>query len=152
MSDGGLLERGYAIGFELHGIPMTVRRARLALRRPDDPERREPVETLLRGLLADRPGLKASEAAAELVMSEGYAGQLLNWMRGLAEHPSALRQQRHRNRPRVPVKAGRVEGALRRLLAAVDERALTDPVVRAAVADQLEETVRRLRTGEAIAA
>jgi len=153
--DEALLERGYAIGFELHGVPMSVRRARLALRTPDDPSRREPLETQLRALLADRPDLTAGEAADELVMSAHYAGLLLAWLRGQAEHPSVLRSRRRRggNAPRKSPLERRVQTALKRLLAAVDEgRALENPQLRRDVACVLEETARQLRAEEPIAA
>jgi hypothetical protein len=40
MDDAGILARGYAIGFELHGTPFTRRQALKALRTPDDPDRK----------------------------------------------------------------------------------------------------------------
>lgn len=95
MNDAGLRDRGYSIGFELHGIPYTVRMGRLALRSPADPERRLNAEARLRRMLDERPDLTAREAAAELVMNEPYAGQLLAFLRGHAEHPSVLRRRRY---------------------------------------------------------
>jgi hypothetical protein len=40
MDDGGLLERGYSIGFEVHGTASSVKAARKALAAPSDPDRR----------------------------------------------------------------------------------------------------------------
>lgn len=95
MDDQGLRDRGYSIGFEVHGIPLTVRRARAALRAPDDPDRRLVAEDQLRDLLAAEPALTARAAGERLQMSVGYAGQLLAFLRGHAEHPSVLRRRRH---------------------------------------------------------
>lgn len=95
MDDAGLRERGCSIGFEIHGIPLTVRRARAALRAPGDPGRRLSAEDQLRALLKEQPLISAKGAAALLDMNAGYAGQLLAFLRGHAEHPSVLRRRRH---------------------------------------------------------
>jgi hypothetical protein len=97
-NDRRLYEAGYSIAFALHGIPLTVRRAKLALRSPDDPTRRVPAEDRLRELLAERPDLTARQAAVELVMNEPYVGQLLAFLRGEAKHPSVLRRERYDRR------------------------------------------------------
>lgn len=94
-NDTRLRDAGISIAFELHGIPYAVRQARLALRRPSDPRRRDTVEVQLRELLDERPELTAREASVELVMSEPYAGQLLAFLRGTAKHPSVLRRERY---------------------------------------------------------
>jgi hypothetical protein len=39
-NDAGLRERDVTIGFALHGVPVTIRKATAALRNPDDPDRK----------------------------------------------------------------------------------------------------------------
>lgn len=100
LDDARLRALDVVIGFELHGIPYAIRQARRALRNPADPLRRLTAEEQLRRLLAERPTLTAGEAARELDMNAAYAGQLLAFLRGHAEHPSVLRRRRY-DRPKV---------------------------------------------------
>jgi hypothetical protein len=51
--DGKLRERGYAIGFELHGTPFTVRQATKALLTPDDPDRKLTTRQLIPRTIAE---------------------------------------------------------------------------------------------------
>jgi hypothetical protein len=96
--DQALRRRGYSIGFELHGIPLTIRRARLALADPSNPDRRRSAEEQLRELLEREPDVGPTAAARELDLSVAYASQMLSWLRGHAEHPSVLRRRRYERR------------------------------------------------------
>lgn len=73
MNDSALLERGYAIGFAVHGTASVVKLALKALRDPDDPRRRPHVSRLrarlsaaLR-LLAYGPGVGANRSSGSLI-------------------------------------------------------------------------------------
>lgn len=93
--DAGIRERGYSIGFELHGVPLALRQARRALREPGNPRRRMLAEDELRELLERKPEIGPTAAARELDLEVGYTGQLLAFLRGQAEHPSVLRRRRY---------------------------------------------------------
>lgn len=97
-NDAGLRARRVTIGFELHGIPYAIRQARMALRQPDDPDRRLTAEEQLRRMLERRPSITARTAAVELSMNASYAAQLLAYLRGEADHPSVLRRRRYDRR------------------------------------------------------
>jgi hypothetical protein len=84
--DAGIRERGYAIGFELHGIPFTVRAAKLALTDPDWEPRRQSSRTLIPELLAREPDLTHAELAQRLRMNESSVRQM---RRRLAEEEAA---------------------------------------------------------------
>lgn len=77
MDDGGLRERGYAIGFELHGTPFTLRQGRKALRSPDDPERRLTSRELIPRYLAEHPDATGAEIARALGLSPSSVYEML---------------------------------------------------------------------------
>lgn len=95
--DGALRERGYAIGFEIHGIPYAKRQARIALERPDDPLRRMPSEERIR-IIRERyleqgrePTVK--ELSEELDLNPSSVWEWLRFLRGEIPHPSERRRQ-----------------------------------------------------------
>jgi hypothetical protein len=92
-----ILDRGYAIGFELHGIPYAVRQARLALRHPDDPMRRVPSEQRVRLIreryLALGREPTCAEIAEELDLNTASVYEWLRFIRGETVHPAERRQR-----------------------------------------------------------
>ena len=92
-----ILDRGYAIGFELHGIPYAVRQARLALRNPDDPMRRVPSEQRIRLIrerflaLGREPTVR--EIAEELDLNTASVYEWLRFIRGETPHPAERRRK-----------------------------------------------------------
>lgn len=64
--DAKLRARGLTIGFALHGTMLTLRRARQALRDPDDPDRRLSSRHLIPRYLAEHPGATSAEIAEAL--------------------------------------------------------------------------------------
>lgn len=99
-NDRRLREERLTIGFEVHGIPVTIKRAKLALRDPDDPDRRLDLETQLRRLLETRPLIGPHEAARIVGMDSAYVATMLNHIRDGAPHPAQLRAQRRATRKR----------------------------------------------------
>lgn len=97
-NDTALRDRGYSIGFELHGIPYAIRQARLALRNPADPLRRIPSEERIR-IVRDRylriekrePTVR--EVAAIIDLNPASVAEWLRYLRGEIIHPA----QRRRN-------------------------------------------------------
>lgn len=69
MNDQALLERGYSIGFEVHGTAFTIRQARAALAAPSDERRRLTLRQLIPEYLAAHPGASSYAIARDL----GYA-------------------------------------------------------------------------------
>lgn len=69
MNDGGILERGYTIGFELHGTAFVLRQGRKALRTPADPERRMTTRELIPRYLVEHPEATDAEMAKAFGMS-----------------------------------------------------------------------------------
>jgi hypothetical protein len=102
LDDTKLRQRGYSIGFALHGIPVAKQRARLALSNPSDPDRRRSLEDRLRDLLDRTPEISAGDAARRLDANAAYTAQLLAYLRGEAKHPSVLRRERY-DRKKVTV-------------------------------------------------
>lgn len=106
MNDGQLLERGYAIGFELHGIPYAIRQARLALRTPDDPDRRMPSEERIRlirehYLSAEEPREPTVREVAELIdLNPASVYEWLRFLRDETEHPAKVRRLRDERKRR----------------------------------------------------
>lgn len=92
-----ILDRGYAIGFELHGIPYAVRQARLALRNPDDPMRRVPSEQRVRLIrerflaLGREPTCR--EVAEELDLNTASVYEWLRFIRGETVRPAERRRK-----------------------------------------------------------
>lgn len=101
--DQALLERGYAIAFELHGVPFAIRQARQALRNPDDPDRRLTAEQRIRRELATNPFLTGKQAGALFDMNGYYAAALIAHIRDGAEHPTIARQRRHKSKNQTAV-------------------------------------------------
>lgn len=66
MNDLGIKERGYAIGFELHGTAYSIRQARKALRDPGDPGRRLGLREQVPAYLAEHPDASDMEIARHL--------------------------------------------------------------------------------------
>jgi hypothetical protein len=103
-NDKGLRERGYAIGFELHGIPYAIRQARLALRTPDDPDRRMPSVERIRlirehYLNAEEPREPTVREVAELIdLNAASVTEWLRYLRGETEHPAQVRRLRDARR------------------------------------------------------
>lgn len=97
--DERILERGYAIGFELHGIPYAVRQARLALTTPNDPDRRVPSKLRLARFRASfllehgrepttREGMEAVPG-----LNKSSVWQWLRYLRGEIDHPAETRRR-----------------------------------------------------------
>lgn len=99
--DGKLKQRGYAIGFEIHGIPFAIRQARQALRNPDDPHRRLTAEQRIRLELKTNAFLTGKQAAQMFTMNAGYANLLIAHIRDGAEHPSKARRKRYDRKKRA---------------------------------------------------
>jgi hypothetical protein len=107
MNDQGLRERGYSIAFEIHGIPFAKRAARLALTKPDDPERRVPSEERIR-IVRDRyvrvegrePTVREVQEMVDL--NPASVAEWLRYLRGETPHP-AERRRRARSRQREEV-------------------------------------------------
>lgn len=114
MDDIGLMERGYAIGFEVHGIPVTVRAAKLALRDPDDPSRRARLDDQAREIVTGHPTITTGALAVKLNCSPTYASQLRRWALGESRHPSILRTERKLNQHRPALRSIRDSGLNRR--------------------------------------
>lgn len=68
--DKAFAERGHSIAFLVHGAPATVRRAKKALRSPNDPKRRLTTRELIPPVIADL------EAVGERVTNAAIARQL----------------------------------------------------------------------------
>ncbi len=104
-NDAGLMERGYSIGFELHGIPYAIRAARAALRTPGDPLRRMPSEQRIRIIRERVLAVEAREVTVREVCEEipdlnrASVYEWLRYLRGEIVHP-AERRQRARDRAR----------------------------------------------------
>lgn len=100
--DHRLLDRGYAIGFEVHGIPYAMRQARLALNRPDDPLRRMPSEARIRVLreefLAEGREPTVKEVAEAIDLNPASVYEWLRFLRGETAHPSEVRRDRDARR------------------------------------------------------
>jgi hypothetical protein len=82
MNADGVLDRGYAIGFEIHGTAFTVRQARAALAAPSSGRRRLTLRQLIPAYLAEHPAATDREIAREL----GYAVGSVREMRLKLEH------------------------------------------------------------------
>lgn len=97
-----LRRQGLTIGFALHGIPLAVRQARMALRNPDDPDRRIPSEERIRRIreefLTGEGREPTVREVAELIdLNESSVWEWLRFIRGEIPHPAI----RHR-KPRKP--------------------------------------------------
>lgn len=71
-----LRRQGLSIGFELHGIPFTIRAATLALTDPDWELRKQSSRTLIPELLAREPDLTDAELAERLRMNKSSVRQM----------------------------------------------------------------------------
>lgn len=78
--DRGLFERGYSIGFELHGTPFTVRQGRKALLTPGDPDRkltsRELIPRVEAQLEAESVPVTNAEIARRLDMAYASVAEM----------------------------------------------------------------------------
>lgn len=101
MNDQGLRERGYSIAFAIHGIPFAQRAARLALTKPDDPERRIPSEERIR-IVRDRylrvegrePTVREVQEMVDL--NPASVAEWLRYLRGETPHPAERRRRARR--------------------------------------------------------
>lgn len=98
-NDAGVLGRGYAIGFELHGIPYAMRQARLALNSPDDPMRRMPSEERIRlirkhYLTAEDREPTVKEVCEMIDLNPASVAEWLRFPRGDTAHPAQVRRDR----------------------------------------------------------
>lgn len=95
----GILERGYAIGFALHGLPLAIRQATLALRHPEDPNRRVPSKLRLAraraAFLAERGREPTTREMREAVpgLNDTSIAEWLRYLRGEIEHPAERRRK-----------------------------------------------------------
>lgn len=102
--DARLLDRGYSIGFAIHGIPATQRAARTALTNPGDPDRRTPSVERIRVIrdryLADEQREPTmAEVSAEIPdLSRASVYEWLRFLRGEIVHPAERRRTAKRRR------------------------------------------------------
>lgn len=101
-NDEGILERGYAIGFELHGVPLAIRQAKLALQTPHDPHRRVPSKLRLArfraAFLAEHGREPTTREGMEAVpgLAQASVWQWLRYLRGEIDHPAEIRRRARR--------------------------------------------------------
>lgn len=80
-NDRGLLERGTAIGFEVHGSMFEKKKARQALLTPDDPDRRLTSRQLIPRVLAEHPDWGPERIGREIGVNGATAGQMIRKLR-----------------------------------------------------------------------
>lgn len=70
------------IGFEVHGVQVTRKKARAALSSPDDPDRRLTSRELIPRLLAAEPELTNGEIAARLGLHKSSVSEMRDTLAG----------------------------------------------------------------------
>lgn len=76
MNDQAIRERGYAIGFHVHGSAFAVRQAKATLRDPGDPDRKRTLRQRIPEYLAAHPDATTREMAVALGYNESSVGQM----------------------------------------------------------------------------
>lgn len=76
MNDRGLIERGYAIAFEVHGTAFSVKKAKQALQAPSSETRRLTLRDLIPTYLAEHPGASNYRIARDLGYTEASVAEM----------------------------------------------------------------------------
>lgn len=110
--DAGLLERGYSIAFEVHGVPFAKRQAKKSLRDPDDETRKQPSLERIRAIrehILATEGREPTGADVAAIIPDLHLSSIRQWLRylrGDIPHPIEIRTRaRSRKQPTLTFRA-----------------------------------------------